>query len=256
MYFTTHSRKRASHHHLYSNNESLSLVDEAFGTLPAPVLLPAKATVDHDAEPSNTVAQLADYVVRTVPIASSSNVQPPPATHELKNPIWEYEAIPSGHVELGNYVLRCLLYLLGMCMNLQFSTKSIMLILSFMIDTLAIPDATPWTTFPWRKMHTSFGKYNINVHHWPEGVPLPPINVLDLEGKLRGKPKNAPQRKVRTDKSVRGLQRDDLYVLALGIRSKEYPLHFKIYTGGLSTGEFILLHTICIYSELTDTLGV
>ena len=121
-----------------------------------------------------------------------------------------------------------------------------MSILSFMIDTLAIPGATPWTTFPWRRLHTTFGKHNINIHNWPEGVPFPNINVQDLEGRLRGKPKNAPQRKVRTDKSIRALQRDDLYVLALAIRSKVYPLHFKVYTGGLSTGEFILVHTIRI----------
>ena len=93
-------------------------------------------------------------------------------------------------------------------------------------------------------MHKAFGKHNINVHNWPESVLFPPINVEDLEGKLRGKPKKAPQGKVRTDKSVRGLMRDDLYLLALAIRSKDYPLHFKVYTDGLSTGEFIVVHTL------------
>ena len=123
-----------------------------------------------------------------------------------------------------------------------------MLILFVMIDTLAVPGAKPWTSFPWRKLHKAFGKYNINVHNWPEGVPFPPINVEDLEGKLRGKlrgkPKNAPEPKVRTDKSVRGLAKDYLFLLALAIRSEDYPLQFKIYTDGLSTGQFIEVHAL------------
>ena len=108
--------------HLYSNNVSLGLVDETFGALPAPIPLPAIATVDNGAEPSGTGAELPGYVVSAVPKASSSNVQPPPATHPLKNPIWECEAIPSGHTELGNYVVKCLLYLLGMYTIIQLST--------------------------------------------------------------------------------------------------------------------------------------
>ena len=115
-----------------------------------------------------------------------------------------------------------------------------------MIDTLSIPGVTTWTTLPWKRMHKIFGKHSINIHHWPEGVPFPPINVEDLEGKLRGKSKNAPERKPRTDKSVRGLSRDYLFLLALAIRNEDYPLHFEVYTDGLPTGEFIVVHTVCI----------
>ena len=106
---------------MYSHNVSLDLVDKSFGTIPAPNPRPAKITFGNGTEPSDTNAQLLDYGVSKVPTASSPDNQPAPAADQPTNPIWEYEAIPPSHEELGNYVSRCLLYLLSTCAHVQVS---------------------------------------------------------------------------------------------------------------------------------------
>ena len=123
MYCRSHilSLVRASHSALYSNNVSLDIVDKAFGTLRAPDPLPAKITFNNGAKLSDTGAQLPDHGVSAVPTATSSNNQPAPTAHQSANPIWECEAIPEGHTEVGNYVSKCLIYLLSTCTYLQFS---------------------------------------------------------------------------------------------------------------------------------------
>ena len=131
-----------------------------------------------------------------------------------------------------------------------------MLILSVILDELAIPGASPWTTFPWKKMHITFGGCNISIHHWPEDTPLPPINVEDLEGKILGKSKVAPEPDTDSGKSFRTLKRDYLYRLALALRDKDHPLHFKVHTNGLPTGEFIATHTFRMYPEHADALDI
>ena len=92
-------------------------------------------------------------------------------------------------------------------------------------------------------MHLIFGKLSIGIHNWPEGVPFPPINVANIGKKILQKSKNVPKDDARGVKSIRLLPLDDLYFLALALRNEEHPLHFKIYTDGLSTGEFFVSHT-------------
>ena len=108
-------------------------------------------------------------------------------------------------------------------------------------------------------MHLTFGKLGVNIHNWPEGVHFPPINVADIGKKILGKSKNAKNAKKdgeRDVKSIRLLPLDDLYVLALALRNEEHPLHFRIYTDGLSTGEFFVAHTFRLLLELADTLHI
>lgn len=118
-----------------------------------------------------------------------------------------------------------------------------MLFPSAMIDELAIPGVTSWTSFPWRSMHTVFGNNSIKIRNWPEGVSLPPINVEDLEKEILGKPKDVPKDGVANVKSIRSLPRTELYLLALALRNKKYPFHFEIHTDGHPTGELIAADT-------------
>ena len=232
-YTSSSSRGRASYYLWYSNNVSLDLVDQNFGTTQATIPHPV-VTFNEHAEALGTVVQRPRAESR-VPAAGSSSNQPQPIAQQLVNPIFACE-MPSSHVELGQYVTRCFLYLLGAFAQPRYVQPVTDSDSSVILERLGVPGVPRRRNVPWKTMHTVLGKASINVHNWPEGVPFPPINVEDLEEKILGKSEDAGDENVRNTRSLTQLSKIDLFLLAKAIRCEVHPLHFRVYTDGLPTG--------------------
>lgn len=89
-------------------------------------------------------------------------------------------------------------------------------------------------------MHIDFGKLSIQVHNWPEGIKLPPIRVDNIAARLLGTAEDMEDCR-SSKRSFRSLPIQDLYILGIALRNAEHPLHFRIYTDGLPTGNFIVI---------------
>ena len=245
------SRGRASHNLWYSNNVSLDLVDKDPSMAPAANPFLVKATSDNNAEPSDAVVRR-PRAESQMPAAGPSSNQPAPIAQQPVNPIWACD-MPESHAELGQYVTKCFFYLMGVYAEPRYVQLAADSDTSVILEMLAIPNLTRRRGFPWKTMHIAFGKANVNVHNWPEGVPFPPINVEDVEEKMRGKSGSTKEEKGQGVRCVAQLPKLELYFLAKAIRNEEYPLHFQVYTDGLPTGT---LNAITCISRTNLSLGL
>lgn len=223
--------------------------------MPTPTPHLIKAACETDARVSDPAVLPADYTASAetqVAAAGPSNIQLPPTVKVLNNPIWEGD-LPSKHTKLRQYIVNCFFHLLSACYVLQSVYQVISADPFFTIDELDLPYV--WKYFPWKRMNTDFGAWNVQVLNWPEGVDFPPISTDDPEVMILGMPGNAPQGSGPKTKAFHQLSRLALYMIAKAIRNEKYPLHFRVLTGGRPTGKSTVTWIPCIRAGLTDISG-
>ncbi|KAI1784324.1 hypothetical protein LXA43DRAFT_1066862 [Ganoderma leucocontextum] len=92
-----------------------------------------------------------------------------------------------------------------------------------LLNSLDIPNLT-WKSFPWKSLGSIFVSRKVCLHHWPEGIPFPPI----AEHKVaKGGKSSSKEKYVR---SIHNLSREHLDFLLRAVVNESYAIYFTVST--------------------------